>query len=160
MTTTTKGTGAARLAKLYYSTAFETPSWNLVNRVRGHKLPLGKNGATVEGRDLAAEIELPGALKVGPLTFKYRHLKGATDAVYTALYTSYTAHTAYLWLECDDLAANVGCKGQTFPGYVKKMDKSAENNHAIEYDVEVVYCETYDESGDLVELAAFTVAAP
>jgi hypothetical protein len=157
MTAVTKGTGAARQACLYYSVAFKTGlSWVKIARVKGHKLPLGLTESQQKGRDLVAEINIPGWLQVGPLSFQYRHLKGATDSVMTFLRGSYEASVPHYWLEMDCDISLTGGKGNKFPGYVSKLDKSAEDENAIVYDVEVKYCEAYDEDGALVELSAHT----
>lgn len=146
------GTGESRKSRLYYSAAFATPSWVRIARIKGHKLPLGKKTGQADGNDLAAEINLPGILQVGPLSFQYRHKKGSTDSVFAALWDSYVNDTHLLWAESDAAITDDGMQAITMPGYVSKIDKAVESPEAIVYDVEVVYSETYDESGNLVEL--------
>lgn len=156
MTATPIGAAPPREATLSYSTAFKTPSWTRVARVNGHKLPVGRKTGKSDGRDLAAQEAVPAELTVGPLTFQYRHLRGATDAVLTALEGSKNAGTNLLWLEADDVPGNTGCVGWKFPGWVRQINKTAEDPGAVVYDVEVVYREAYDEDGTLVELAAYS----
>jgi hypothetical protein len=165
MTTASKGTASARNAKLYYhatemvlATALATMVE--VERVKGHKLPLGATDSQIKGRDLLSEISVPGWLQVGPLSFQYRHLKGATDDVFDDLWDSFINQTPYLWLEMDCDKALVGATGNAFPAYVRKMDKSAEDENAIVYDIEASYCEAYTSGGVLVELQTYTTPTP
>lgn len=160
MTAAVKGTAAARECHIELSDAFDTPDWQLVAKVTGHSLPDNREAGQVSGRDLKAESNLPGGRVFGPLGFKYRHDRGDTDDIRDALVDSLVNLTDLYWRVSDTDPTYTGAKTKLFGGYVSKLDKTAEGQNAIEYDVEVSYRRVYSETGALIDISDVVTPTP
>jgi len=145
-------------AKDYYNSGTHaSPVWVEIARQKGSKLPRSKEEISWKDRDSPYEKTRGGHTTLG-ISFTYRHVRGADDAVRDALLSSLINGTAVEIATFDAAITQVGAVG--FRQYVEvtKMDRGAETGAVVTYDVEAKHTEYY-ESSSLIEPGDYQIAA-
>lgn len=149
--TLAKGTPTGLQTKLYYNSGtYASPTWVEITRTKGEKLPRSKAEISWEDRDSKYKKTKGGHQDLG-LTFSYRHVRGASDTVRTALLASLVNGTAIELLSCDGAYNETAVVGFRAHYEIMKMDKSAETSEAVTYECEAKHTEHYDNTGTLIE---------
>jgi hypothetical protein len=157
--TIAKGTPTGLQTKLYYNSGtYASPTWVEITRTKGEKMPRSKAEITWEDRDSSYKKTKGGHADLS-LSFSYRHVRGASDTVRTALLASLVNGTAVELLSCDGTYSETGVVGFRAYYEIMKMDKTAETSEAVMYECEAKHTEYYDNTGTLIEPVDFAGGA-
>jgi len=145
-------------AKDYINTGTHaSPVWVEIARQKGSTIPRSKEEISWKDRDSEYEKTRGGHQSLG-ISFTYRHVRGADDAVRDDLLDSLVNRTAIEIATFDAAITEPGAVGLRQYVEVMKMDRKAETGAVVTYDVEAKHTEYY-ESSTLIEPGDYELSA-
>lgn len=151
------GSFAGRKAKAYVNVGTNaSPVWVEMKRIKDLKLPLSKGEVEVADREYDWKKFLAGIKEMG-ITFRYRKIRG-TDAVFSALESSFYADDEIQIAICNNPIATTGTKGVKAYFQVFGFDGDESDESPVGHDVALKLTE-YFELDVSVEPERFTVGA-
>jgi hypothetical protein len=136
--------------KLYYSVAYNSPTWVQIKQAMNVDLPtITKGTVDVMSRESLWKAKA-GTLKEIQLQFGYLHNNSA-DAVYAVLLDSFIADTVLTFAVMDGAIATAGSSGWRFPGIVTAFTMTEELEGVRTFSVTVDYARKLDNTSTLIE---------
>jgi hypothetical protein len=151
---------AGRTCKAYVQIGgtYANPTWVEMKRISNVQRPKSRSTSDRMYRGAKNKKKVLGYIEQG-FSFVYQPKKSTlSDNVLAALEGSLDSETILDVLFLDGLVTTAAVKGVRCPVMCSKLDRKEDDEDAIQFDVELVEVEDYDDSGDLRESVAYTVA--
>ena len=133
-----------------------SPVWVEIARQKGSKIPRSKKEVAWEDRDSKYEKTRGGHQSLG-ISFQYRHVRGADDAVRDDLLDSLVNGTPIEIATFDAPITVAGAVGLRQYVEIMKLDRAAETGNVVTYDVEGKHTEYY-ENGVLIDPGDYQIS--